>query len=287
MKRTQLGAQWLRNALYLALVPLIVSCLSSRTSSLRQDRTRTESSGENYSSKELIADLTSGRELRYALPISDGPILPPALAESVAQNQVEEFFHGQGKRKLDLSKEVLNAASESAEGRVWAFDENGLDSFFKDLFLTIHRQSPHKVDLSPKDLFHGHIFVFEDNLGILFHAKEYPNDLFPEHNADFSTQHQNYHYRNILWLLKPNRIWALDTAETSPISRRLIYPGWVELPATEDWQEDVIAQYRQANTVQESYFQELGKGLGSVNYFRAGAFEKSADEDLLFLNCCL
>ncbi len=96
----------------------------------------------------------------------------------------------------------------------WASDKNKfftvpVAKFFVELFHQAARLSEH--ELSKTDLWHGH-FVASRGHGncILFHAKECPNDIEPQHNASFSSQIEQMRYRNVMWVSDSNRIYVID-----------------------------------------------------------------------------
>ena len=114
-------------------------------------------------------------------------------------------------------------------------------AFFECVFQTI-RDTPvvsaERIDgsrpgsyahaLSYLDLFHGHIFTvhpaytggtdlrhqgqidLQAEVGIVFHAKEYPSDLVPmaQRGSGYDSEHPAYSSRNLVWLASTNSIYV-------------------------------------------------------------------------------
>mmetsp|Transcript_15952 Transcript_15952/g.34599 ORF Transcript_15952/g.34599 Transcript_15952/m.34599 type:complete len:348 (-) Transcript_15952:10-1053(-) len=126
--------------------------------------------------------------------------------------------------------------------------------------------------LSRYDLYHGHLFLSAEGLGILLHAQEYPaleEEAFPVHlgycQAGSPVQYDvnNMNYRNILWTTRQCQsrkqshkqtsregvLAVLDTSPGSPLYDHLIMEG-----------------LRFVRTIDESDF---GHVLADVNYFHS------------------
>jgi hypothetical protein len=95
---------------------------------------------------------------------------------------------------------------------------------------------PHK--LNGTDLFHGHLIKGWDNdMYVVFHAKEFPDDIPMEQQGGYETTDAAYAYRNVLWKGATRQVWALNAAgsldgdriyvydrDSSEIFKNLIFP---------------------------------------------------------------
>lgn len=137
----------------------------------------------------------------------------------------------------------------------WRFVNKELNSYLAFLFNTIVARGPSiglNVSLCRYDLFHGHLFLASGSgrLGILFHAKEYPEynkEIFP-YNTGYCQKGSNVVYdesmnlRNILWLaplpsnttkawLAPGVLVALDAHPNGIIYKEMV-PWYVDYVRT-------------------------------------------------------
>ncbi|KAK4273434.1 hypothetical protein QN277_021838 [Acacia crassicarpa] len=154
---------------------------------------------------------------------------------------------------IEGSKECRCELTRTPYGRRFISEE--LNRYLKFLFDVIVDRGPSiglNVTLNRYDLFHGHLFLAVDSgrLGILFHAKEYPeydNEVFP-YNMGFCQQGSKVKYddsmnlRNILWLaplphnsakswVAPGVLVVLDARPDGIIYRDLI-PDYVNFART-------------------------------------------------------
>ncbi|XP_028770913.1 uncharacterized protein LOC114728204 [Neltuma alba] len=153
---------------------------------------------------------------------------------------------------IEGSKESRCELTRTPYGRRFISEE--LNWYLKFLFDVIVDRGPSiglNVTLNRFDLFHGHLFlaVNSGRLGILFHAKEYPeyDEVFP-YNMGFCQQGSKVKYddsmnlRNILWLaplpdnsskpwVAPGVLVVLDARPGGIIYRDLI-PDYVNFART-------------------------------------------------------
>lgn len=125
------------------------------------------------------------------------------------------------------------------------------DAFIQHLFECI-AQSFNHIKLSETDLFHGHLIKTENDLIIIFHAKEYPDDLYwwNKEKSGYTTKSPEYYERNFLWSRNKNTIWLLKAKPGDKdygLFLKLIIPeNFIE-------SEDIEMAIR-AYTVQQDYF---------------------------------
>ncbi|CAN6212688.1 unnamed protein product [Urochloa humidicola] len=161
------------------------------------------------------------------------------------------------------------------------FANKELNSYLAFLFELIVARGPSvglNVSLSRYDLFHGHLFLAYETgrLGILFHAKEYPEfdkELFP-YSLGYCQAGSNVPYddsmnlRNILWLA------PLPSKET----KAWIAPGTlVVLDAHPDGiiYQEMIRDYVQiVRTVYEDDFGEIAVDVSYLNAANAGLVDR-------------
>ncbi|KAF7805091.1 ATP-dependent Clp protease proteolytic subunit-related protein 3, chloroplastic [Senna tora] len=154
---------------------------------------------------------------------------------------------------IEGSKECRCELTRTPYGRHFVSEE--LNQYIKFLFDLIVARGPSvglNVTLNRFDLFHGHLFLAVDSgrLGILFHAKEYPEydeEVFP-YNMGFCQTGSKLKYddsmnlRNILWLAPlphnstksweaPGVLVVLDARPDGIIYRDLI-PDYVSIART-------------------------------------------------------
>lgn len=168
------------------------------------------------------------------------------------------------------------ASGISNPNRVWQFKDTDLNQQIIQLFTTItssDQQLGFQVALSRYDLFHGHLFAVygaddtPQDVGILFHAKEYPRDLIlgnpdAEKNSPFTTDSPGYIYRNFIWLASSHIIYDLD-GDSSTIFPQYFLPEMLDTHDPE--MKDVIRQYLKARTLIIDNLDVVT--LGDVNCF--------------------
>lgn len=122
------------------------------------------------------------------------------------------------------------------------FSDLDVNKFLIGLFHAIHECSSagllQQVQLSRFDLFHGHIFRdhWYGDLGILFHAAEYPvfdRATFPyllgycQKGSSLNATNTLLDFRNILWY--QDCVYVLDVSPNSPLYLGLLHGGTREL----------------------------------------------------------
>ncbi|MDK2124744.1 hypothetical protein [Parachitinimonas caeni] len=180
----------------------------------------------------------------------------------------------------------------------WQFKDESVQRYFKQVFNTIRTgmaQKGYQISFSKNDLFHGHIFSFEHDglkdFGIVFHAKEYPNDAqFVEQNggkgadSNFSVNDGNYKLRNFVWIASASKVWLVQADR--PAMQPLITADWLDPNSDDPVLKMLYTLQLKALTVQDQYFNELGQSLGSVNYFSVDAIKQitgsRVTKDILF-----
>ncbi len=143
---------------------------------------------------------------------------------------------------------------------LYTFPEK-ITSFFIHLFECIAHSIKH-ITLNKNDLFHGHVLRTHDgNIVIIFHAKEYPDDLAPwrMHKNGYTTQSTVYRERNFLYSLRENKLWLIKAETTSPD-----YLLFTQLIIPRDFREnEERALAQRCFTVQADCF---GTALFDINY---------------------
>ena len=201
-------------------------------------------------------------EVKDRLKIFSGPPLPKnyTVADLFKILNTSQGI-SQNSKHQDLPSDVINWASgDSASART--FDQ-AITDFFQRLFQEIINNCP-EILLSEVDLFHGHLISTPNDLLLVFHAKEYPYDLeFAKYKAalkinpsvkQFYSSDDAYKTRNIIWSLKQNHFYQLDTSPGSPfhdLIKSEIY----------DFAPDLVVK---ANALQQEY---LGDNIADINYF--------------------
>ncbi|XWS42378.1 hypothetical protein CRYUN_Cryun16bG0009500 [Craigia yunnanensis] len=171
---------------------------------------------------------------------------------------------------VEGSKENKCELTRTPYGRRFISQE--LNSYLEYLFKLIAERGPAvglEVSLNRYDLFHGHLFIAKETarLGILFHAKEYPEydkEVFPCYmgycqKGSNVTYDDSMNLRNILWLaplpsnfsqgwMAPGVLLVLDARPGGIIYRDLI-PEYVKFARTiyEDDLGDVVVDVNYLN----------------------------------------
>jgi hypothetical protein len=157
------------------------------------------------------------------------------------------------------------------------FEDSVVQNYLASIFHHIQDNAAlTAVELAGWDLYHGHFFSYVDpqdsrnnDLGILFHAKEHPTDFVvgqgqpdPREGSQCCSTDHDYHLRNYLWLMSTNQVVLLNPKHKD-FPRKLMSPTQAA-----------------ASTVSEDVF--MSTNLGSINYF-PGLTKGSHDmgEDLL------
>ncbi len=143
------------------------------------------------------------------------------------------------------------------------FTSNTLNLFFKELFIIIHKNFP-DIDLSPLNLFHGHLIKTQNDFIVIFHAFEYPVDLEPQkflaakkfgmNLKPFLSSSPSYKKRNLIWSQRDQKIYRFDSTDQS-------FNFLIKSPAFDLYPIEVL----RANSVQESIF---GKRLFDINFLQ-------------------
>ena len=194
----------------------------------------------------------------------------PPLPSGFTLDQLIERFSSQKNlikltRPQKIKRNLVSWASGAKSPRV--FKDEKLTTLFANLFLKIE-QSFSDINLNRLNLFHAHLVgddrVWGGDIFLIFHAFEYPIDLELKKNriavnrdislATFRTGTRSFDRRNLIWSLRANKIWRVDTSKGS------IFNHLIRSPAYDIYPTEVS----RANTAQESYF---GKVVGDINYF--------------------
>eukprot|EP01059_Diplonema_ambulator_P033455 TRINITY_DN69_c0_g2_i1.p1 TRINITY_DN69_c0_g2~~TRINITY_DN69_c0_g2_i1.p1 ORF type:complete len:290 (+),score=134.65 TRINITY_DN69_c0_g2_i1:51-920(+) len=176
-------------------------------------------------------------------------------------------------KSTEIPAEVLRWGTDGSAPFPWEFPEKRLNSYFKSIFWDIKACMwwyGYSLDISKFDLFYGDAFSFvRDNktdFGIVFHAKEFPEDLSYGHpGSGFNTSDPSYAVRNIVWLASQSRPYIIKGVDT-PGMERLFFPDWLKL-GEEDWMDEYYYQVKKANTLDIEHFAANGAYLGGINYF--------------------
>ena len=209
---------------------------------------------------------TDGKNSGEKIKTIKGPSLPLGYT----RDQLIERFSTQ-KDLIELTKpkkikkDLISWASGAKSPRV--FKDEKLSSLFQNLFFKI-KEFFSDIDLNRLNLFHAHL-VYDDRVWggdilLIFHAFEYPIDLEIKKNSiamaldisldSFLTGTPSFNSRNLIWSLRSNKIWRMDTAKGSLLNHLIRSPAYDLYP------KEVV----RANTAQEGYF---GKVVGDINFF--------------------
>lgn len=182
-------------------------------------------------------------------------------------------------RIIKLTPDIRNNAS-GINGSVWQFSNTALNQRFTQLFQTIASMSStwgFNVDLNADDLFHGHVFVVTtkqnqaQDIGIVFHAKEYPRDLAAANNnrglsSKFTTHDQAYKDRNFIWLASTGTIYDLDGDNPELYPSYFLPNGW-NAPVDDPDLGQITKQFLQARTFLLERLDGHIERLDDINYF--------------------
>jgi hypothetical protein len=170
-------------------------------------------------------DALACRQALAPLPDSLKGLAKQMAERGAGEAAVTVFRRFIGPGQPALPKALLDWASGTPSTTKRFLDAKA-NEYFADLFAKAaagpfgERQV--SFSLTKYDLYHGHFFVHEAEksdggqlceIGMLIHAKEYPSDG-PMHagEAPFSSADASNPYRNLLWLLSKNQLWALDAS---------------------------------------------------------------------------
>jgi len=244
--------------------------------------------------RELVAQLRRGKPPPWAHELSlqvPGQVPPSlwtyaAVARAHGLELANVFLFGDD---VIEPPAVVRPYMSGEQDRALRPRDLDVSSFFASLFHLIQHESPVPggVELAGWDLYHGHIFMqcasnssprssedrvdgdvvddVEIDLGIMFHAKEFPEEFRhstwgpthpigalemggtrdPRHGTRSSTTQRSYPLRNYLWLLSTNKIVLLD-------------PTHAEFPRTE------LLDNQEFHSGSAGAF---GSILGDINYF--------------------
>ncbi|MBF0443619.1 MAG: hypothetical protein HQK54_17060 [Oligoflexales bacterium] len=221
------------------------------------------------------------RELLYALSRNDPPssVRPMAacrLDGVSADELLNRFTKNDHKKIVGIERDILSKSSGGVSQDAWVFTEKSLNLFFKNMFRKIEAASLEAgIVLSEEDLFHGHVFSFENgktaDIGIVFHAKEYPRDLAINtghgENSPFTTSDRSYELRNVIWLMSSGKLWMVDSGKMSGPMKSLMLAEGTDPESDDPFMKEYASLQIKANTLQDVYFSDAGKSLGAVNFF--------------------
>lgn len=183
-------------------------------------------------------------------------------------------------KNIIVAAEMIQIASGVKSSQtIWQFTRNEWNEQIGNLFQIIAKSAQRlgfRITLSRYDLFHGHIFAIHDangvleDVGILFHAKEYPHDLNlgnedAKKSSPFSYKDFEYPFRNLIWLASTGIIYDVDGNSSS------IYPNYFlpkEINLNDPIIQDIISLYLQARTFFLENLSRQVEFLGDVNYFK-------------------
>eukprot|EP00755_Sulcionema_specki_P002284 Sspe_Gene.118377::Locus_111675_Transcript_1_1_Confidence_1.000_Length_1024::g.118377::m.118377 len=225
----------------------------------------------------LLDCLTRWVSCEYAVPVGWLPKPFGFLGHRFTEALNDTVVKGERRQTVNVPAEVVKWGSDGTSPCPWKFKQRPFNTYFGHVFKLAEegmRLRGYNLSLDKNDLFHGHVFSFTNHagkadLGILFHAKEYPRDLAtpwsPGADANFTTADESYKLRNMVWVASSSRLWAIKStvAKLAP----LVLPDWASPNPTEEWMKEYVELFLKANTLQDNYFNALGTRLGSVNYF--------------------
>lgn len=195
-------------------------------------------------------------------------------------SQLYFFMNSQNEHVyITVDKTYLKMASGVTDPhKIWQFKDNSLNNHFIHLFQTISSGSlslGFQVTLSQYDLFHGHLFALHttrgtlDDIGILFHAKEFPRDLAlgnadAEKNSPFTSESPEYRYRNFIWMASTGVIYNIDSDSSEIFPTDFLPEG---LDVNDPSMHDIIQAYLKARTFMIDHFRGEVELLGDINCF--------------------
>jgi len=249
---------------FVILCALLISCASIVFA-------KTHASGKTVSSEQFIYELKNTDEFVHAKLVTNW--VPD-------KNELYNLIINPNKRtNIIIDNDTVKMASGvKSPQEIWRFNDDEFNYLIINLFQTIslsEKSLGFPVKLSKYDLFHGHIFAIHTSeaaladIGILFHAKEYPGDLNlgnpeSEKNSPFTSKSPEFAYRNFIWLASTGLIYDIDS------NSRAIYPTYF-LPdgmnRSEPSMKEIVKLYLQARTFVLENLDPYVESLGDVNYF--------------------
>ena len=187
--------------------------------------------------KSLLKSLRRGELPAYVQPLPPLDVVLPQVMQEFCRFVCTDV---DAALKVLLPKGSACAAPSSAE----PYLSGPLDRLFKPvpeaahfiahLFHHISSHSNGTVELCGSDLFHAHLFVNGEDVGLLFHAKEHPREFTlssqqitevgsaasggardPRTGTQHSTESPGYAERNFVWLAGTHRLYLLMPHEPS------------------------------------------------------------------------
>ena len=198
---------------------------------------------------------------------------------------LNDFRDHHSHQKIELDDKILANAS-GIEDYTWTFTSVDLNNRFYLLFRYISesRKWGFTIELTPNDLFHGHIFLVNQadgpDIAILFHSKEYPNDAEfilqnngKGENSSFSTSSPGFLHRNFLWINRAKVLLNFDGECIKTEHKELFLPDNFE-----NLSPDLVSLYLKSKTLQTHKMPGYLQPLGDVNVF----FDDTTREMQLF-----
>lgn len=228
----------------------------------------------------ILTGLWSGGAVTGVTPLGGRVTapMPPSLREAL----------GRGPDALNtlLLQEDVDVPDSVADwgsgGDLLGAPNSAVGRYFFRIFEHIEQNHP-QLRITPMDLFHGHVFSCGPSgsvgpqggeLGILFHAREYPSDLEPKgQHSGFTTLSPGYADRNLLFLASTGRVYTLDTrGENHALLSNLELAPF--LPPSQSPER--------INAVDEGAFYGLGAKLPDVNLLPSDPVGGGANDHLFF-----
>jgi len=170
-----------------------------------------------------IQSLQSGQPISYISPLKPIPLKVPLTLRQYFETALTDGYREAGRCFLNIHMQFQNGA---------------VQNFLTSLFHHIEQLAPNtSVELSPSDLFHGHLFVYIDpndpsrhDMGevpsqVAF-PRDYPGVLAapdPRPNSKTHSNDPDYHLRNYLWLMSTNKIYQFNP-KAAGFPRAFIHP---------------------------------------------------------------
>jgi hypothetical protein len=152
-----------------------------------------------------------------------------------------------------------------AEGGKREFTNGEVKKFFADLFKTAAAEM--HADFSRSDLFHCHLNYYNDDVVLIFHAKEYPDPLEAgkanaaeslEPGSKFGMVHEHFKSRNAVYSMKSGKLTTIKDMTDADGTLAKIDPSFDD--------NDIF----DGLTLQDGKF---GHPIASVNFFPAEGIE--------------
>jgi len=186
-----------------------------------------------YAATRLVYDLINNTQQAWIRELAGTGALPDvfSLAQRAANQRlrIDAIRHSFVPKLTPIPQPVWNAAS----GVIANLNSPGLKSsknvhkFIYGLFDLVAADGH---ALNDQDLFHAHMVDVDvggaatgkpqlRDVALVFHAKEYPTDLFPRAgirdvrgnlSPTFDSRHPRFADRNYIWLLSQNRLWCIS-----------------------------------------------------------------------------